>query len=420
MTDRDILRQLAIVDWDFIEHHDLNLSAMHWYPGSFAPGLPGVLIDLLSRPGDTVFDPFCGVGTTAASSLLRGRNSLSCDLSLIGVMAGFATTGLLGLLVGDPRRFFDIFEELDFLVQGINASDIFVSRSIRSDTNTDDFIRRYSGDSLQNIYSAISSPPNVERLSFWYHEETLSRLIDLIRIIGEASISRFSKIVGFTMISAIARSLSSETRSWGHVADNVLPKEFVYKDVRRAASAWLGRTKNRLVDARRAAPSTLPVGSFEFRLTDWTTARKAEGAAGMALLLTSPPYGGAIDYGLAQRLSLYLFGLTDETIARMISTEIGARRKRFKPDHVSHWATQLADAVKAQIVSVNEDGYASFVMPHKDHGRDAGVVLLKQTLAESGWELWFTADRSVRQARTRQSWTSITKETVLVFAKGKN
>eukprot|EP01034_Spumella_vulgaris_P030452 gene30454-37670_t len=70
--------------------------------GSFAPGLPGVLIDLLSKPGDTVFDPFCGIGTTAVSSLLRGRNSLSCDLNLVGVMSGFATTGLLALLVSEP------------------------------------------------------------------------------------------------------------------------------------------------------------------------------------------------------------------------------------------------------------------------------------------------------------------------------
>ena len=247
----------------------------------------------------------------------------------------------------------------------------------------------------------------------------MSRIVDLMRILEEANISRFSKIVGFTMTSAIARSLSSETRSWGHVADNVLPKEFVYKDVRRAASAWLGRTKKRLIDARRAAPSALSVGSFEFRLTDWTTAREEAGDAGMAILLTSPPYGGAIDYGLAQRLSLYLFGLSDEAIARMVSTEIGARRKRFKPNHVSDWALQLVDAVKAQIRSLSKDGYASFVMPHKDHGRDAGVVLLKEALAESGWELWFTADRSVRQSRTRQSWTSITKETVLVFAKGR-
>ena len=419
MTDRDTLRQLAIVDWDFIEHHDLNLSAMHWYPGSFAPGLPGVLIDLLSDPGDTIFDPFCGVGTTAVSSLLRGRNSLSCDLSLVGVMSGFATTGLLALLVAEPSRFFDVFEELEYLTQGVDAQEILISRSLKSDASTDDAIERYSGASMEGIFSAIGSSPNIVCLSLWYHQKTLSRLIDLMGILREANISRFSKIVGFTMVSAIVRSLSSETRSWGHVADNVLPKEFIYKDVRRAASAWLGRTKKRLVEARRAAPSELSVGRFEFRLTDWTMAREVEGGDGVALLLTSPPYGGAIDYGLAQRLSWYLFGLSDEAIARMVSTEIGARRKRFKPGHVSEWALQLVGAVKAQMLSLGKGGYASFVMPHKDHGRDAGVVLLKDTLSEGGWDLWFTADRSVRQSRTRQSWTSITKETVLVFTKSR-
>jgi len=47
------------------------------FPDSFASGW----IERLTRPGETVLDPFCGRGTTALSAALAGRNSISCDVN---------------------------------------------------------------------------------------------------------------------------------------------------------------------------------------------------------------------------------------------------------------------------------------------------------------------------------------------------
>lgn len=38
-------------------------------------------VDLLSSPGDTVVDPFCGRGTTPFQALLQGREALACDIN---------------------------------------------------------------------------------------------------------------------------------------------------------------------------------------------------------------------------------------------------------------------------------------------------------------------------------------------------
>ncbi|WP_245486822.1 hypothetical protein [Mesorhizobium sp. M7A.F.Ca.MR.176.00.0.0] len=282
----------------------------------------------------------------------------------------------------------------------------------------DDHINSYGGTSLSAVFKKLFGQPSLENLTRWYHSTTLNELQRLIDSLETARTSQFCKVVGFTMISAIARSLSSETRSWGHIADNVKPREFVYKDVQRAALSWLQRTQKRLAELRRAAAPMLQLPKFEFRLVDWTTNQPSFPMPSAALLITSPPYGGAIDYGLAQRLSLYLLGLSDESIAGLVSAEIGARRKRFKPRHVDVWAEELVNAVGAQVLMLDIGAYAAFVMPHKDHGRDAGELLLKEVLSQKGWKLEFSADRSVRQSRTRQSWTSIKKETILVFRGG--
>ena len=415
MTDPEVQRQLSFVDWDFIEPSPLDISAIHWYPGSFAPGLPGVLVDLLSAPGDTIFDPFCGVGSTAVASVLRGRNSVSCDISPVGVMSGLATTGLVSLLLNNQYLFEEIFDDLRVAVEEIQNRNVLLGNSVRSGNAVDEHIYRYGGHSVDNIISILFKPASISNLKKWYHPLTLLELQRLLEYLEGARISRFAKVVGFTMLSAIARNTSSETRSWGHVADNVLPREHTYKDVGRAALAWIQRARRQLVGVRRSVPRFPSNCSFDFSVVDWTKQSPAIPANQATLLLTSPPYGGAIDYGLAQRLTMYLMGMSDEDLVRMVSAEIGARRKRFRSGHINLWAEQLVEVAGVQLEFMAANSYAAYVMPHKDHGRDAGDFMLRKALADRGWELWFSADRSVRQSRTRQSWTSIKKETILVF-----
>jgi site-specific DNA-methyltransferase (adenine-specific) len=49
------------------------------YPGTFPPELPRRLIKLLSWPGDTVLDPFCGSGTTIRVAQTLGRSAYGFD-----------------------------------------------------------------------------------------------------------------------------------------------------------------------------------------------------------------------------------------------------------------------------------------------------------------------------------------------------
>lgn len=415
-----IYRQLSLVDWDFIERGPLDVSAIHWYPGSFAPGLPGVLVDLLSSPNDTVFDPFCGIGSTAVAAFLRGRNSVSCDISPVGVTSGLATVGLFALLLSNHYLFEDVFDSLREVVDEIQTKNAFARSVSRAGLLVDEHIDLLGGKSVENILPRIFRQASVSSLRDWYHPNTLIELQRLLEILESSCISRFAKVVGFTMLSAIARSTSSETRSWGHVADNVQPREFVYKDVARAAGGWMQRTKRQLEVVRRSVPISFECQRFDFSVVDWTAQPRPRPPADQAdLLLTSPPYGGAIDYGLAQRLTMYFMGMSDDELNAMVGAEIGARRKRFRSGHINLWAEQLVEVAGLQLGHMASDSYAAYVMPHKDHGRDVGELMLKEALGNRGWELWFSADRSVRQSRTRQSWTSIKKETILVFRSGK-
>ncbi len=58
------------------------------YRACFKPQLPRFFLSRLTRPGDRVYDPFMGRGTTLLEAALTGRRAVGCDASpLAGVLA---------------------------------------------------------------------------------------------------------------------------------------------------------------------------------------------------------------------------------------------------------------------------------------------------------------------------------------------
>jgi hypothetical protein len=51
------------------------------YMAMFPPSIPHTFIQWLTEPGDVVYDPFCGRGTTPLEACLSGRVGLGSDAS---------------------------------------------------------------------------------------------------------------------------------------------------------------------------------------------------------------------------------------------------------------------------------------------------------------------------------------------------
>jgi DNA modification methylase len=87
----EVLRQLQQLDWAFTDDDTTYLSHdIHPYPSKFVPQIPRNLIARLSLPGETVWDPFGGSGTTALESVLLGRQAISSDLNPLAEVIGKA------------------------------------------------------------------------------------------------------------------------------------------------------------------------------------------------------------------------------------------------------------------------------------------------------------------------------------------
>ena len=74
------------IDWDFKNSFTrYSLHKLHWYPASFIPQIPAFLIELFSKEGDIVYDPFCGSGTTLLEAIRLKRRTIGCDINSLAV-----------------------------------------------------------------------------------------------------------------------------------------------------------------------------------------------------------------------------------------------------------------------------------------------------------------------------------------------
>jgi len=89
------------------------------YPARFSPAFARAVIEAFSIPGDLVFDPFMGGGTTLVEASVMGRPSLGLDISeLAQFIASVKTTVLSGR---DARQIASWAEHLDEMLSLRNA-----------------------------------------------------------------------------------------------------------------------------------------------------------------------------------------------------------------------------------------------------------------------------------------------------------
>lgn len=410
-----VLRTLQAIDWDFALPRSGYVAPPHWYPGTFVPALSDALIETLTPSGGTVFDPYGGIGTTGWSAIRAGRSCHIADVNPVAILSSYATTSLLTLRRADPEA---ATAALAALGQAIGRKeDLFGTTSAGGSAKLDQTIAALASPAPEQLTKSIlAGPPRWDLLKPWIAAETITELSLLMDCIAKSD-SHYVRLIGLCMASATARSVSSQHASWGHIADNVRPREMKAQDVTAAAIRWLKRTRAfvqfRMAPTNQGGADTMPA----VHRRDWSQPGSA-GAGDAHLLLTSPPYADAIDYTLAQRLSLYLLGYDDAAIRDLVAGEIGARRKRSKSTSRVKWSEQLCGAISDQLSWLRPEAFICLVLPHKESGRREGEDDLKASLERLGWRLFFERDRSIHQSHTRQSWTSIKRETILVFNPG--
>lgn len=370
------------IDWDFPSAgtRSTSLHAAHTFPGNFIPQIPARLIAALSKPGDTVLDPFCGSGTTGVEAILQGRNAICSDVVRASVMIAGAK---------------------------LSATTRPIDAGVRNSLLT-----AFAFPHLSRVAaSGRGQPGDDPRLASWFAPDTLAQLRYVWHLICQQPESEQAALAGVfaTLLFSCAAPGVVETSTgkvrrhhWGWIADNVAPKGPSEHDV---ATMFIRRLEQL---PRPGFPHNLHGAGLVVRQDARALALASES---VDLIVTSPPYIGVIDYTRAHRLLYLWFGwdLDGEKAA-----EIGARYKRHRKDIAGEYHRDMC-LVWAELKRVlRRGGHCAVVLgeSRKFFGSaEAALTVLGQNMDL----VWGPTKRSSTRRRVSDRAASESFETVTVF-----
>lgn len=251
-----------------------TLQQLSPYVGKLKSGMVRVLVELYSKPGDTVLDPFCGSGVVPLEAALAGRRALANDLS---IYAYTLTRGKLDAPGSEEKAFGRAKEILRRVNEEAPSADL---------KNVPEWVREF------------------------FHPRTLKEVLTAFHVLKQseeyfltACLLGILQHVRPGFLSFPASHLVPYLRKSKYPPDK-FPKMYAYRDL---SSRLLAKVK------RAYRRPMLPVDWERREYQIWQTNAMCLPIESETVdaIISSPPYFGALDYARDNRLRLWVLGHED-------------------------------------------------------------------------------------------------------------
>jgi hypothetical protein len=252
-------------------------SSMHQlapYVGKLKSGMVRVLIELYSRPGDVVLDPFCGAGVVPLECVIIGRHTVANDLS---PYAYVITRGKLSAPFTKQEALHkaeEALREIDSRIRTTNAD------------NVPDWVQRF------------------------FHPDTLKEVVTAFQVLKErqdyflmACLMGILHHVRPGFLSYPASHLTPYLRLKKYPPEE-FPEMYSYRDLRSRLLAKVAR-------AYRRTGFTQLRNQMTWQVLQENTMNLSLPSNSIDAIVSSPPYFGALDYARDNRLRLWFLGVSD-------------------------------------------------------------------------------------------------------------
>ncbi|NKR92808.1 hypothetical protein GS483_11825 [Rhodococcus hoagii] len=248
-----------------------SLHELSPYLGKMRPELAAWAIEACTRPGDRVYDPFCGSGTVLLEAQSRGRIATGSDLNPYAVLLSRAK---------------------------LNASKDSLP------ANGTEFVQNYL-TRVESTKPTIRTENLSQELKDLYHPDTLMSLLAWVRVLQEEGDD-----FGLACLMGIAHHQRPGFLSYPashtvpYLRNKSFPKDsfpelYEYRDVESRLQRKVDRALRRLpeLDILAESGSVLLGNSGDL-----------DGDSIFDAIITSPPYMGQLHYGRDNRVRLELLG----------------------------------------------------------------------------------------------------------------
>lgn len=350
------------------------LHGLHPYPAKFIPQIPRKAIGLWTKPGELVYDPFCGCGTSLLEARLMGRPSIGTDNNAVACLISKAKTATY------------------------SAADVELAKNFVATLDR----------KLATVKPKKDLIPKNENFLYWFSEAVLDRLSGIKGLVlrqAEPLCTLFLALFSSIIVRVSYQDSDTRYAKVGRVVRT--------EDVD-------GAFRGKLWDAVERLPSVAG-GKLARVSIEQTDARNVPfiGDSKVSLIVTSPPYLNAYDYHKYHRQRLHWI---DGDVALARDAEIGTHDEFTRPGATPDGYFEDMDACFAEWERVLRPGGRCLVVigdaivsKRPVHVADTFIELLehRHLLLEKHWirELHATSRAfNIRNSR-------ITHEHVLLFRK---
>jgi hypothetical protein len=253
------------------------------YRACFKPQLPRFFIERLTRPGETIYDPFMGRGTTPVEAALLGRVPFGCDINPLSVV-------LTKPRLGPPtvQQVADRLHQIDFTDHDAFPEDLLVF---------------YHPGTLKEIV-ALKKYLLTRRLA-----NTMDAVDEWICLLALNRLTGHSG--GFFSVYTMPPNQAVSVKSQKKINERrgqVPPR-------RDVTAIILKKTRALLSDCSSAVRKTLAgVAGRAVLLTQPASATPQIASGSVALVVTSPPFLDVVDYAGDNWLRCWFLGIDPKSV----------------------------------------------------------------------------------------------------------
>lgn len=294
------------------------------YPAKMIPHMARFLIEKISKPGQTILDPFCGSGAVLIQSVISGRNAIGVDLNPLAILFAKAKTTSYDLKL--------------------------------LHTQLDKFLEEFGRCSHPHEYDF----PNA---NYWFTPATLRKL-GVIKTVLDTYLPRVEPDYAFfwrAVAAAIVRECSN--------ADTRGPKPFISKRARdkrlgkdfdpfellaSKTRSWISMQERYAAELKKNGKG-VGIGLIEGDARNLSQLVASHGGR-VDVVITSPPYLSAQDYYRASKLQLFILGhLSPAELTTWSRELVGSDRIHSEEALLSTKLTsRLAERIKQDLAKRNK------------------------------------------------------------------
>ena len=303
------------------------------YRACFKPQLPRFFIERLTRPGEVVYDPFMGRGTTLLEAALLGRIPFGCDVNPLSLR-----------LVG-PRLRPPGLEEIRARLAEINFRD--------HDELPEELLVFYHPETLQEIAS-------LKKYLLAREQDAIDRWICLValnRLTGHSP--------GFFSVYTLPPNQAVSVKSQRKInadRNQIPPRRHVPELILKKSRILLGDCDAAMRGALGA------VAAKALLLNQAARATPQIPSDSVALVVTSPPFLDVVDYAGDNRLRCWFLGIDPKSVRLTV------------PKKLVEWQSEMTSVFRELRRVLRPGGHVAFEVGEVR----AGTIKLEETVVLCG------------------------------------